>query len=59
MARFLGDRGVYVWNGNYFALEVSLALGRDPDGMVRAGLLHYNTADEVDRLLSLLAELPG
>jgi len=59
VAAHLGDRGVFVWNGHYYAIDVSLALGREPDGMVRAGVLHYNTADEVDRLLSLLAELPG
>jgi cysteine desulfurase family protein (TIGR01976 family) len=57
IATGLAERGVYVWHGNYFALEVSLALGREPDGMVRIGLLHYNTADEVDRLLALLADL--
>ena len=58
VAAYLGERGVYVWHGNYYALELSRALGREPDGMVRVGLLHYNTADEVDRLLSLLRELP-
>jgi cysteine desulfurase family protein (TIGR01976 family) len=57
VATFLADHGVYAWHGNYFALEVSLALGREPAGMVRVSLLHYNTADEVDRLLSLLADL--
>jgi selenocysteine lyase/cysteine desulfurase len=57
IAGYLGERGVYVWHGNYYALELSRALGREPDGMVRVGLLHYNTADEVDRLLALLGEL--
>ena len=57
IAGALGERGVYVWHGNYYALELSRALGREPDGMVRVGLLHYNTADEVDRLLAHLAEL--
>lgn len=57
IAAYLGERGVYVWHGNYYALELSRALGREPDGMVRVGLLHYNTAGEVDRLLSLLREL--
>jgi cysteine desulfurase family protein (TIGR01976 family) len=57
IAAALGERGVYVWHGNYYALELSRALGREPDGMVRVGLLHYNTVDEVDRLLAHLAEL--
>ena len=57
VATFLADHAVFAWNGNYFAYEVSRALGREPDGMVRVSLLHYNTADEVDRLLSLLADL--
>jgi selenocysteine lyase/cysteine desulfurase len=59
VATHLAEHGVFVWNGNYFALELSLALGREPQGMVRIGLLHYNTLDEVDRLLQLLAELPA
>ena len=57
IAGWLGERGVQLWHGNYYALELSLALGREPDGMVRVGLLHYNSADEVDRLLALLGEL--
>lgn len=57
VAAYLGDRGVCVWHGNYYALELSTALGREPDGMVRVGILHYNSEQEIDRLLSLLAEL--
>jgi cysteine desulfurase family protein (TIGR01976 family) len=57
VAAYLGERGVCVWHGNYYALELSMALGREPDGMVRVGILHYNTDEEIDRLLSLLAEL--
>lgn len=51
----LAEAGVFVWHGNYYALSLSEALGREPQGMVRIGLLHYNTADEVDRLLAELA----
>jgi cysteine desulfurase family protein (TIGR01976 family) len=57
VAAYLGERGVFVWHGNYYALELSTALGCEPDGMVRVGMLHYNTDGEIDRLLSLLAEL--
>jgi cysteine desulfurase family protein (TIGR01976 family) len=56
VARHLGTRGIAVWHGNYYALEVMRAL-RLPDGAVRVGIVHYNTADEVDRLLAELAAL--
>jgi cysteine desulfurase family protein (TIGR01976 family) len=55
-AERLGELGLAVWHGNYYALEVMQRLGLN-DGAVRAGIVHYNTADEVDRLLEALAEL--
>jgi cysteine desulfurase family protein (TIGR01976 family) len=57
VARRLGEQGLFVWNGNFYALSLSEALGLEPDGMVRVGLLHYNTAEEVDRLGAALAAL--
>jgi cysteine desulfurase family protein (TIGR01976 family) len=51
LAKHLGERGIFVWDGNYYALPLTEALGVEPDGMVRVGLVHYNTRDEVDRLL--------
>lgn len=57
VARRLARRGIYVWHGNFYALPLTEALGLEPDGLVRIGLLHYNTAEEVDRLLDALAEL--
>jgi cysteine desulfurase family protein (TIGR01976 family) len=56
VATRLGKRNVAVWHGNYYAVEVMKRLDL-PRGAVRAGFLHYNTADEVDRLLAALAEL--
>jgi cysteine desulfurase family protein (TIGR01976 family) len=56
-AKRLGERGLAVWHGNYYALEVMQRLGLEPDGAVRAGIVHYNTAQEVDRLLEELARL--
>ncbi len=56
VATFLGARDVAVWHGNYYALETMRHLGL-ADGAVRAGIVHYNTADEVDRLLQSLTEL--
>jgi cysteine desulfurase family protein (TIGR01976 family) len=53
VAERLGDRNIAVWQGNYYAVEVMKRLGLD-EGAVRAGIVHYNTADEVDRLLAEL-----
>jgi cysteine desulfurase family protein (TIGR01976 family) len=55
-AEHLAGRGLAVWHGNYYAVEVMQQLGL-PDGAVRAGIVHYNSAKEVDRLLAGLAEL--
>jgi cysteine desulfurase family protein (TIGR01976 family) len=57
IAQHLGERGIFVWHGNFYALELTTALDLEPDGMVRIGLLHYNTEAEVDRLLDELREL--
>ena len=56
VATFLAERDVAVWHGNYYAIETMRYLGLE-DGAVRAGIVHYNTEDEVDRLLAGLAEL--
>jgi selenocysteine lyase/cysteine desulfurase len=57
LAEHLGARGVFVWSGNFYALPLTETLGLEPDGLVRIGLLHYNTREEVQRLLTLLREL--
>lgn len=57
VARKLGERDIAVWDGNYYALEVMRRLGLEDGGAVRAGIVHYNTADEVDRLLGALEEI--
>ncbi len=56
VAELLGERELYVWDGDYYALEPMRALGlADTGGAVRAGFLHYTTEDEVDRLLEALS----
>ena len=58
VAEYLGEQGIFVWDGNYYALAVTERLGlEDKGGMVRVGLVHYNTAEEVDRLLDALEGL--
>jgi selenocysteine lyase/cysteine desulfurase len=58
VAELLGERDLYVWDGNYYALEPMRALGlTESGGAVRAGFLHYTTEDEVDRLLEALVDL--
>ncbi len=56
VAIHLATRDVAVWHGDYYAVETMRHLGLD-DGAVRAGIVHYNTEDEVDRLLAGVAEL--
>jgi cysteine desulfurase family protein (TIGR01976 family) len=56
-AEALGARDIAVWDGDYYAVEVMQALGLAPEGAVRAGFVHYNTADEIDRLLTALEDL--
>ena len=55
-AKRLAERGFAVWSGDYYAIEVMNRLGL-PDGALRVGIVHYNTAEEVDRLLAQLARL--
>ncbi|MBI2825131.1 MAG: cysteine desulfurase-like protein [Planctomycetia bacterium] len=55
VAARLAEQGIFVWQGNFYALPLTEALGLEPEGVVRIGLLHYNTADEIDRLLAALA----
>jgi len=58
VAELLAERDIYVWDGDYYALEPIRALGlAETGGAVRAGFLHYTTEDEVDRLLEALTDL--
>ncbi len=60
VAEYLGDQGVFVWDGNYYAISVTERLGLEASGgMVRVGLAHYNTIDEVRRFLNLISDFHG
>lgn len=50
VAEKLDAEGIYVWDGNYYALEATKRLGvEESGGMVRAGAVHYNTIEEIER----------
>jgi cysteine desulfurase family protein (TIGR01976 family) len=58
VAQKLADAGVYVWDGNYYALNVTERLDlEDKGGMVRVGAAHYNTLDEVAKLGEVLQKI--
>jgi selenocysteine lyase/cysteine desulfurase len=57
-SRTLGARGIFTWDGHYYAIEVFERLGLlETGGAVRIGFCHYHAADEVDRVLEGLADL--
>jgi cysteine desulfurase family protein (TIGR01976 family) len=58
VAERLGDEGVFVWDGNFYALAPMERLGlEETGGMVRVGLVHYNTLEEVDRLAKVVSQI--
>ncbi len=56
-AEALGEKGIAVWDGDFYATGLMERLGLAPDGVVRIGLTHYNTRAEVDRLADELAAI--
>jgi cysteine desulfurase family protein (TIGR01976 family) len=60
LATKLGDRGFFTWDGNYYALNLTEQLDVERlGGFLRIGLVHYNTMEEVERLLEALREIAG
>jgi cysteine desulfurase family protein (TIGR01976 family) len=58
LATQLGERGFFTWDGNYYALSLTERLDVEKDGgFLRIGLAHYNTAEEVERLLAVLGQI--
>ena len=57
VAKQLGEQGIAVWDGDFYATGLIERLGLAPDGVVRIGLTHYNTVAEVDRLLEALESI--
>lgn len=56
IAQHLADNHIYVWSGDYYAVEIMKRLER-PDGLVRIGIGQYNTPEEIDRIIDVLASL--
>ena len=58
LATKLGDLGIFIWDGNYYALNLTERLGVEKDGgFLRIGFVHYNTQDEVERVLEELGKI--
>jgi cysteine desulfurase family protein (TIGR01976 family) len=58
IAEELDKDGIYSWDGNYYALEVTRRLGvEDKGGMLRVGAVHYNTVSDIERLGKSLARI--
>lgn len=58
LAKILGDRGIFTWHGNFYAIELTEKLGVEATGgLLRIGLVHYNTIEEVQQLLQVLDEI--
>ena len=58
IAEHLASRAISAWEGDFYAWELVRALGLDDEGgLLRIGLVHYNTLEEVDRLVEALLEL--
>jgi cysteine desulfurase family protein (TIGR01976 family) len=58
LARALGERGIFTWDGHYFAIDIAERLGvASTGGFLRIGLVHYNTHAEVDRVVAELRQI--
>jgi cysteine desulfurase family protein (TIGR01976 family) len=59
LAEGLAERGIFAWDGNYYALNLMERLGLEPTGggALRIGLAHYNTLEEVERIVSGLRDM--
>jgi selenocysteine lyase/cysteine desulfurase len=57
IATRLGEQSIYVGSGNFYALNLAEALGVAESGVVRIGITHYNTADEIERVADALRHL--
>ncbi len=60
LAQYLAEQGIFTWDGNYYAINLTERLGVEKQGgLLRIGLVHYNTLEEVDVLLQSLNKVRG
>lgn len=57
VAQHLTKHNIFAWSGDYYAVEVMARLGREDSGMVRVGAVHYNTMEEIDKMLNVIEML--
>lgn len=58
LAQALAAANIFAWNGNFYALNISEALGvEESGGVLRLGMVHYNTLDEIDQCLRVLDQV--
>ena len=58
VAKKLGEQGIFVWDGHYYAIEVMRRLELlESGGLIRIGFVHYNTIEEVNRVLAALQDI--
>lgn len=58
LATELAKKEIYSWDGNYYALGLTQKLGvEETGGMLRLGCVHYNTAEEVDKVVAEIAAI--
>jgi cysteine desulfurase family protein (TIGR01976 family) len=56
-AKALGERGIFCWHGDYYAVDICRALGQQTDGMVRLGIMHTTTPEEIERTVTAIRDL--
>ena len=54
VAKYLAKHGIFAWSGHFYALDVVREYDLEKDGLLRVGMLHYNTKREIKELISIL-----
>ena len=54
VAKYLAKHGIFAWSGHFYALDIVREYELEKDGLLRIGMLHYNTKREIKELISVL-----
>jgi selenocysteine lyase/cysteine desulfurase len=58
VCKLLGEQGIFAWDGHFYALRASEILGTlDKGGVIRMGVVAYNTAEEIDRVIDVVGSI--